>query len=81
MRAKTCPKCSGRMAEGALLVRDSNTAYCAGEWMEGAPTASKWGTGIKTKGRTVIPITSFRCERCGYLENYAERYDNPAPGS
>ena len=40
------------------------------EWVSGAPERSIW-TGLKLKGRDVIPITVFRCERCGFLEAYA----------
>lgn len=64
------------MAEGALLVKDSNGYHCASEWLEGAAEKSVW-SGLRTKGRRVLPITSFRCERCGVLENYAEDIANP----
>lgn len=65
------------MIEGALLIKDSNGSHCAGKWLEGAPQWSIWG--LKTRNRQVLPVESFRCERCGYLESYAERIDNPAP--
>jgi len=39
-------------------------------WVEGAPERSVW-TGLKLKDREVIPVMTFRCERCGYLESYA----------
>ena len=80
MRSRTCPKCSGRMNEGAILTRDSYDMRHAGEWLEGVPEKSIW-TGLKVRGRTVLPITSFRCERCGFLENYADQIDNPPTGS
>ena len=66
------------MAEGALLTKDSNGGNCATDWLEGRAEKSVW-TGLKIKGRTILPVASFRCERCGLLENYAERIDNPAP--
>jgi len=35
-------------------------------------------TGLKTKDREVYPLTSYRCERCGYLELYALPETPPA---
>jgi hypothetical protein len=40
------------------------------EWVEGSPERSVW-TGIKIKGRQVLPVTVYRCEQCGFLESYA----------
>jgi hypothetical protein len=28
-------------------------------------------TGLKLKGHETFPVTSYRCEKCGYLEAYA----------
>jgi hypothetical protein len=39
-------------------------------WVEGAPERSIW-TGIRTKGREVFGLETYRCEQCGYLESYA----------
>jgi hypothetical protein len=38
-------------------------------WVEGPPTKSFW-YGIKIRGEG-IPIATFRCAECGYLESYA----------
>jgi dienelactone hydrolase len=38
--------------------------------VEGRPEASIW-TGLKIKGKRRIPVRTFRCEACGYLESYA----------
>jgi hypothetical protein len=40
------------------------------EWVEGVPVRSFW-MGLKIKGRQVLPVTVYRCERCGFLESYA----------
>lgn len=42
----------------------------ATEWVEGAPVRSFW-MGLKIKGRQVLPVTVYRCDRCGFLESYA----------
>ena len=60
------------MAEGFALDKTDSVKRQA-EWVEGEPVISKW-TGAKIKGRTVLPIETFRCERCYFLESYA-----PAP--
>ncbi len=39
-------------------------------WIEGAPEYSRW-TGMKFKGKIQVPIITFRCVQCGYLESYA----------
>lgn len=59
------------MTAGAILNRDSNGARALGQWIEGRPARSIW-TGLKTKGMKMLPVTAYRCDRCGYLENYAE---------
>lgn len=40
------------------------------KWVEGAPEHSFW-SGLKLKGREIIPVMTYRCERCGFLESYA----------
>jgi predicted nucleic-acid-binding Zn-ribbon protein len=66
---KTCPKCSGRMEEGFVLDRTSR-ANLQSTWVGGLPAKSFW-TGLKLKGLATIPVTTFRCSGCGYLESYA----------
>jgi hypothetical protein len=43
-------------------------------WVEGKPQRSFW-TGIKVRKSEIHPITTWRCERCGYLESYAAPND------
>ena len=65
----SCPRCSIHLQEGFLLetTRNSRTAT---QWVEGKPVASFW-TGLRLKGHTRLPVTSYRCPRCGLLELYA----------
>jgi hypothetical protein len=64
-----CPKCGHRMHPGFYL--DSKHDWRGQtEWVEGAPQRSFW-MGIKLKGRQVLPVVAYRCERCGFLESYA----------
>ena len=66
----TCLRCKGVMEQG--FVPDKGDAFIPGiqTWVEGLPEQSIW-TGIKMKGRRVIPVTTFRCTMCGFLESHA----------
>jgi len=63
---KTCPKCSGTMALGALkeIGHYGSSRY---EWapQDDAPFPVK---GMPGKRRAAV---AYRCEQCGYLELYA----------
>ena len=63
--SSTCARCGGSMSEGFLL--DQTQAYAVSQWVEGAPIRSLW-TGLKLKGKRVVPVLALRCERCGALE-------------
>lgn len=66
---RDCPKCSGRMADGFVTDNTYGSVGVA-SWVAGIPEKSIW-TGLKLKGRAKIAITTRRCERCGFLESYA----------
>lgn len=71
MESHTCPKCSGPMEPGFLLDKSHGEGYAnATEWAEGTPERSIW-TGLKLRGRERHPVTTYRCERCGFSESYA----------
>ena len=40
------------------------------QWAAGAPEKSFW-SGTKSPENRLVPIGTFRCEACGYLESYA----------
>lgn len=67
MRAHTCPKCQGSMHEGFVLSERYGVSAVS-NWVEGPPRKSIWGLKFKTKP---IEIRTWRCQRCGFLENYA----------
>jgi hypothetical protein len=65
-----CGKCGGGMQEGFQLDSIHNSARVA-HWAEGAPEF--WFLRIlKLRGRRKIPIRTWRCSKCGYLESFAE---------
>lgn len=70
MSKTSCPKCQSGMQEGWVL----DNAYgsrAISSWVEGEPKVSIW-VGVKLEGKTPIPITSYRCTRCGFVEQYAK---------
>jgi hypothetical protein len=64
-----CPKCGARMEAGYIL-DVAHGANLQSQWVEGPPDRSRW-TGLKLKGRRKLPVTSYRCSRCGFLESWA----------
>ena len=69
-RRPQCPKCSSVMEAGFFLDHTNNASVKVETWVEGKPTKSFW-MGLKIKDRRQLCVTSYRCERCGYLESYA----------
>ncbi len=65
---KTCPKCQASMTEGFIPDQMDNGRKVT-KWVEGPPD-KRW-YGIQIRGKTQFYVQSFRCTRCGYLEDYA----------
>ena len=63
------------MERGFLLDRGHSNSGDVAKWVEGEPVKSMW-TGLKTKGRTILPVISYRCPRCGMLLDFAEEEAN-----
>ena len=68
-QSKNCPKCGAAMIEGFIADTTHGGASVA-TWREGEPKKSFW-VGLKLSGTTAHEIETWRCRRCGYLENYA----------
>ena len=58
------------MEVGFLRDRSHGGASRAGEWIEGVPDTT-WMGHIKMGSQTRYTVEAFRCERCGFLEQYA----------
>jgi predicted nucleic-acid-binding Zn-ribbon protein len=67
----SCPKCNGSMSEGFIVDHGDYGAGHVATYQAGAPQKSFW-TGLKQDKKAQFAITTFRCSRCGYLENYAK---------
>ncbi len=68
MRNKRCPKCQASMAEGFIPFEKGGFPRVLG-WFAGAPKKGWWGT-LNMPGKP-MPITTYRCAKCGFLEHYA----------
>ena len=69
MPSKACPKCSGSMSQG-FQVDQTHGGTAVPTWVEGPPQRSVW-TGVRLTGKPRIEIETWRCGRCGFLEQYA----------
>jgi len=58
------------MEAGVILDKGHANSLSTSEWLEGKPEKSFWA-GLKTKGRDRLPVRTYRCPKCGYLESYA----------
>ena len=66
-----CIHCHALMELG--FVADGTHAGFAQEtWCPGEPQPSFW-VGLKLKKDQLLPVVTFRCPKCGYLESYANR--------
>jgi hypothetical protein len=70
MAQRTCSKCQSTMQEGWVLDHTHGGRAIA-SWVEGEPKKSIW-VGVKLEGKQPIEIQSWRCTRCGYIEQYAK---------
>ena len=65
-----CPKCSGLMEQGFVL-DNTHGASLVSQWAKGAPVKSFWYGAKRPDAQ--LPIGTFRCSSCGYLEAYARQ--------
>lgn len=67
MRSHNCPECQGSMVEG-FVPSERHGSQLVSNWLEGAPKTGWFG--VKLKGKS-LPIQTWRCQRCGFLKQYA----------
>lgn len=71
-----CPACSLEMEKGAIVDRGHGNQEQPSRWVEGGETNQgrflgiEW-TSLKTSGKTIRTIESYRCPKCGFLANFA----------
>ena len=65
-----CPKCNGEMMQGFIFDRGDGGLRRVINWVEGAPEKAFW-TITKVSKEKCVPVGTFRCSVCGFLESYA----------
>ena len=68
-KAPDCSTCRKPM-EAGYIVDHSYGAVYPSAWVSGMPDWSRF-FGLKLRGRTKMPLTAFRCPKCGRVESYA----------
>ena len=68
MDSKTCPKCDTDIERG--FSADYHEDIALHSWMRGTPKQN-WFGNVKLSQKDMIPIATFRCTKCGFLESYA----------
>ena len=64
-----CPKCDGEMVQG-FTFESEGPRRIVSTWVEGAPEKTFWqGANVPADKR--VPVGTFRCSACGFLESYA----------
>jgi hypothetical protein len=64
-----CPKCKGEMVQG-FLFESEGPMRMVSTWVKGAPEKSWFGS-AKIPAEKCVPVGTFRCAACGFLEFYA----------
>jgi len=59
------------MENGFMIERGYGPGEQQVRWVEGEPIPRFWSRGVNLEGREPLPVTTFRCEGCGYLESFA----------
>jgi predicted RNA-binding Zn-ribbon protein involved in translation (DUF1610 family) len=67
---RKCPKCGGDMEVGFIRDRSHGAASRAAEWAGGVPESSWFGQ-VRMGDAVRYQVEAFRCEKCGFLEQYA----------
>lgn len=65
-----CPKCNGEMVQGFIFDRGDGGLRRVINWVEGAPDKAFW-TVTRVPEEKCVPVGTFRCSVCGFLESYA----------
>ena len=69
-KAIQCPKCNGEMEQGFIFDREHAGTRRVINWVEGAPEKYFW-TVTRVPEEKCVPVGTFRCSTCGFLESYA----------
>lgn len=66
-----CPKCQRKMEPGHLPDMGYGVVLQS-SWSPGIPERRRMFGGIRYDKKMQIPVSAYRCPRCGLVELYAE---------
>jgi hypothetical protein len=66
-----CVRCNSAMEAGFVVDNGRDLAQRQATWASGDAQFSFWRQSDVAKDARRMRVTTFRCERCGYLESYA----------
>jgi len=70
-----CGKCAGKMEQG-FVIDETYGRQLQERWAEGKPEPHVWlgfDLGVKLKHKKPMPVSTWRCTSCGYLESYVTK--------
>jgi hypothetical protein len=67
---RICPKCQGRMEEG-YVPDQAPMGFRLARWVRGKPKPGIFGLRGFLWLDKGMPVSTYRCAQCGYLEAYA----------
>jgi hypothetical protein len=53
-----------------VIAEKGDAGWLIASFLPGVPKVSRWW-GLKVRKQDLVPISAWRCGRCGYLESYA----------
>lgn len=65
-----CPKCKGELVQG-FVADHSMAAALVASWHAGQPRKKLVGH-TKARRSDGVPMGAFRCQKCGFVEFYAD---------
>lgn len=68
---ETCARCGSRQEKGFLIDRGDMHLITESTWASGEPNRSFWRGIVVQKDQRTLPVSTYRCTRCGLLESYA----------
>jgi hypothetical protein len=68
---RVCPKCQSAMERG-YLPDIAHGMVMRASWNPGEPEVRRFIGGIKWKPKESLPVTAYRCVKCGFVELYVE---------
>ena len=67
----TCPDCKTEMEIG--FIPDHYAQILQSRWHPGTAEEKTFTGNLKLEADLMLPVTSYRCPKCGLLKHYASR--------